>query len=146
MRWYRLPQKDDFFHPRCLSQRLSCKSNAIKETGWPKGPSRIQVEGPNTNHGCANAGCPKRITFYILVRNWAVNQTPYKKLVHLVGPRAPPGSKWEGPIPTMNAPMHSGQNMPFSYWSVMFSIPFLQLIVLETGNVLMGHPNWKRIQ
>ena len=42
--------------------------------------------------------------------------------------------------------MHSGQNMPFSYWSVMFSIPVLQLIVLETGNVLMGHPNWKRIQ
>ena len=37
--------------------------------------------------------------------------------------------------------LHSGQNMPFSYWSVMFSIPVLQLIVLETGNVLMGHPN-----
>ena len=38
-------------------------------------------------------------------------------------------------------PLHSGQNMPFSYWPVMFSIPVLQLIVLETGNVLMGHPN-----
>ena len=31
--------------------------------------------------------------------------------------------------------MHSGQNRPFSYWSVIFSIPVLQLIVLETGNV-----------
>ena len=37
------------------------------------------------------------------------------------------------------APLQSGQNMPFSYWSMMFSIPVLQLIVLETGNVLMGH-------
>ena len=75
MRRYKLPQKDDFFHPRHLSQKLSCKSNAIQETGisgWPKGPSRIQVEGPNTNHGCTNTGCPKRMTFFIpdlLVRN-----------------------------------------------------------------------------
>ena len=37
--------------------------------------------------------------------------------------------------------LHSCQNRPFSYWSVIFSIPVLQLIVLETGNVLMGHPN-----
>ena len=31
--------------------------------------------------------------------------TPYKKLVHLVGQRAPPGSKWKGPIPSVDAPM-----------------------------------------
>ena len=31
--------------------------------------------------------------------------TPYKKLVHLVGPRVPPGSKWKGPIPTVDAPI-----------------------------------------
>ena len=37
--------------------------------------------------------------------------------------------------------INSGQNRPISYWSVIFSIPVLQLIVLETGNVLMGHPN-----
>ena len=58
--------------------------------------------------GCTDTGCPKKVSIFIqnlLVGNWAVNRTQRYKLVHLIGPRAFPGSKWKGQIPTADAPI-----------------------------------------
>ena len=61
-----VPKKWPFSQkPTC--QKMGCDSYATGETGpfyWPRDLTRDILNGPKANRGCADTGCPKKMTFF----------------------------------------------------------------------------------